>query len=333
MLPSKLIRKKAQNHWPKILETLGINAAYLKNVHGACPVCGGHDRWRFDNKEGHGTFYCNKCGAGDGFKLLQIYHNWSFPYTLKIVSNLLGITEHYSVKLDNGNLHLGESNNLFQSKLLTEEEKNKRRYRLLITWQGSRLITFDDPVDKYLKTRGIKLKTFPTSLRYHPCLPYYEDQKLIGKLPAMLAIVKDKYNQPITIHRTYLGDGCKADVIEPKKLMPPIVSKATNGAAIKLYEPINGSLALSEGIENALSYYFAMQEFPSWATISAGGMEKVLLPTSVNEVTILVDNDERGRQAALTLSHRLSTEGRSVKRVIPLKIGQDLNDILLEGDL
>ncbi len=43
----------------------------IKNRHQACPVCGGADRFRFDDKEGRGTWFCNQCGAGDGLKLVE----------------------------------------------------------------------------------------------------------------------------------------------------------------------------------------------------------------------------------------------------------------------
>ncbi|MCL7666907.1 DNA primase, partial [Klebsiella pneumoniae] len=34
------------------------------------PVCGGKDRFRFDDQEGRGTWFCNQCGAGDGLALV-----------------------------------------------------------------------------------------------------------------------------------------------------------------------------------------------------------------------------------------------------------------------
>ncbi len=34
-------------------------------------MCGGSDRFRFDDKEGRGTWFCNQCGAGDGLKLVE----------------------------------------------------------------------------------------------------------------------------------------------------------------------------------------------------------------------------------------------------------------------
>ncbi|MBA7855022.1 toprim domain-containing protein [Enterobacter sp. RHBSTW-00901] len=59
----------ACGHWPRILPALGVKV--IKNRHQACPVCGGSDRFRFDDKEGRGTWFCNQCGAGDGLKLVE----------------------------------------------------------------------------------------------------------------------------------------------------------------------------------------------------------------------------------------------------------------------
>ncbi|HHK5628339.1 TPA: primase-helicase zinc-binding domain-containing protein [Serratia marcescens] len=36
-----------------------------------CPVCGGKDRFRFDNLQGRGTWFCNQCGSGDGLNLVE----------------------------------------------------------------------------------------------------------------------------------------------------------------------------------------------------------------------------------------------------------------------
>lgn len=61
--------KQACGHWPRILPALGVKV--IKNRHQACPVCGGSDRFHFDDKEGRGTWFCNQCGAGDGLKLVE----------------------------------------------------------------------------------------------------------------------------------------------------------------------------------------------------------------------------------------------------------------------
>ncbi|EDS5544923.1 DNA primase, partial [Salmonella enterica subsp. enterica serovar Paratyphi A] len=61
--------KQACGYWPRILPALGVKV--IKNRHQSCPVCGGSDRFRFDDKEGRGTWFCNQCGAGDGLKLVE----------------------------------------------------------------------------------------------------------------------------------------------------------------------------------------------------------------------------------------------------------------------
>lgn len=61
--------RQSCGHWPRILPALGVKV--IKNRHQACPVCGGSDRFRLDDKEGRGTWFCNQCGAGDGLKLVE----------------------------------------------------------------------------------------------------------------------------------------------------------------------------------------------------------------------------------------------------------------------
>ncbi|WP_275042482.1 primase-helicase zinc-binding domain-containing protein, partial [Serratia marcescens] len=56
--------------WPVILPALGI-ALQPSGKPQPCPSCGGKDRFRFDNQDGRGTWFCNQCGAGDGLNLVE----------------------------------------------------------------------------------------------------------------------------------------------------------------------------------------------------------------------------------------------------------------------
>ncbi|MXR67981.1 hypothetical protein GNT65_04745 [Shewanella sp. JBTF-M18] len=60
----------ANGHWLNVLNGLGISVN--GNKHQACPVCGGKDRFRFDDKDGRGTWFCNQCepNSGDGLALV-----------------------------------------------------------------------------------------------------------------------------------------------------------------------------------------------------------------------------------------------------------------------
>ena len=66
----KAIADAARGRWEEILAHFHIQLP-PRGKHGPCPACGGKDRFRFDDKEHRGTFYCSACGAGDGFYLLR----------------------------------------------------------------------------------------------------------------------------------------------------------------------------------------------------------------------------------------------------------------------
>ena len=67
------ITSQAVNKWQSIFNSLGIVVGNGK--HCPCPVCGGKDRFRFDNKNGRGTYICNQCGSGDGLNLIKNYYH------------------------------------------------------------------------------------------------------------------------------------------------------------------------------------------------------------------------------------------------------------------
>ena len=60
----------ACGNWPELLAAVGIDTP-SRGKHGPCPVCGGSDRFRLDDKGGRGTWICNQCGAGDGLDLVS----------------------------------------------------------------------------------------------------------------------------------------------------------------------------------------------------------------------------------------------------------------------
>ncbi|MFN1150317.1 primase-helicase zinc-binding domain-containing protein, partial [Serratia liquefaciens] len=62
------VRNKASGYWQSILERMNIST---NRSEGPCPACGGNTRYRFDDKDGRGTYFCSHCGAGTGLDLVM----------------------------------------------------------------------------------------------------------------------------------------------------------------------------------------------------------------------------------------------------------------------
>jgi len=90
---------QAAGQWPRLLMELGgLTQEQLTDRHQPCPACGGTDRYRWDNDDGPGGFFCNQCGgkdhaggAGSGLDLLLRVTNWEFKDACRRVEQHLGI--------------------------------------------------------------------------------------------------------------------------------------------------------------------------------------------------------------------------------------------------
>ena len=50
------IQDKAIGRWRTLLPFLGVEERFLSSKHGPCPICGGTDRFRWDDKAGSGSY-------------------------------------------------------------------------------------------------------------------------------------------------------------------------------------------------------------------------------------------------------------------------------------
>lgn len=89
------IRAAARGQWRQIHAALGIPPETLTDRHQPCPCCGGRDRFRYDDKDGSGSFICSHFanGGGDGFHLVEHYLDCGFPAALRAVAGILGMGE------------------------------------------------------------------------------------------------------------------------------------------------------------------------------------------------------------------------------------------------
>ena len=84
--------------WPDLLAHFcGLTPDQLTDKHQPCPLCGGEDRYRFDDKDGTGSWYCNQCGGknhtgggGSGMDLLMRRTSLTFKDAAKRIEQHLG---------------------------------------------------------------------------------------------------------------------------------------------------------------------------------------------------------------------------------------------------
>lgn len=86
------VKQAAQGRWSAILPNLGITLPPI-NKHAPCPACGGMDRFRFVDQDGHGTFFCGQGGngtvGGDGFALIKHARHCDDAAALKMVRDFI----------------------------------------------------------------------------------------------------------------------------------------------------------------------------------------------------------------------------------------------------
>jgi putative DNA primase/helicase len=104
-MPRDII-EAARGKWPEILHALaGLSTDQLSDTHQPCPLCGGTDRYRFDDLDGTGSWFCNQCGgrhqsggAGSGMELLLRRTDWDFATAARRIEAHLGLPPEASPK-------------------------------------------------------------------------------------------------------------------------------------------------------------------------------------------------------------------------------------------
>lgn len=300
----------ATGKWRGILLDLGVPAEMLVNRHGPCPMCGGKDRFRFDNKEGSGSFICSHCGGGDGMRLAELFTGKAFAEVASDIDRIVG-----NLKPDvPGKPDLGP------------EEMARAIREVAALCQP---VAEGDLVSRYLASRGI-CGPVPDVLRFASRLRDGEG----GVRPAMVASVRDASGKAVTLHRTFLrpDGGAKAEMATPRKLMP---GPLPDVIAVRL-APAGETLGVAEGIETALAASI-MSGLPVWACLTAGFMAKFVPPEGVRCVVVFADDDTSftGQTAAYTLARRLvakklDAQVRVAGEPFRLPRNRDWNDVLRE---
>lgn len=293
------IQEQAKGRWRSILPMMGIPGEVLNGKQHPCPVCGGKDRFRFDDKEGTGSSYCNQCGARHGIDMVMAMKGLAFKDAVQEVRGVLGESVYQKPR-----------------PAMTEEE---RMAGIKAVWRDSRPVTAGDPVHAYMVARGIDNVLMETdTIR---CIPRYRYE---GRTVAvMLTKMTGPDGAGVTLQRNYIENGRKI----ARAFMPGTIPVDTVDARIMRH---GDHLGVAEGVETAVAA-FKLHGVPSWATLTAGYMAKWTPPEGVKRVTIFGDNDASftGHFAAYKLARRLDAMVRKSERDmridvrIPETIGRD----------
>jgi hypothetical protein len=217
---------------------------------------------------------------------------------------------------------------------------------LLNNWDGSRLAPTERKTDdmlaaaqciwsaagpiagtlviKYLKdVRRIDTRVLPDNdaLRFHPHCPFDRIQA-----PCLIAAYRDVATDEFAgIHRIAL----MPDVFTGAKVQRRTLGSWPMPRAIKLW-PAGEHLFVGEGIETVLAAATRFGMRPAWAAGSSGNIKRfpVLAKT---RLTLLVDHDAGGIEAAKICTQRWRAVGRKVERRRPKRNGADFNDIVPRG--
>ncbi len=209
-----------------------------------------------------------------------------------------------------------------------DEEKrfNERKALAAKLWGLSEPLE-GSPSQLYLERRGIKLRPrLGEALRFSRSTAFGTEW-----FPAMVAAIRDVHsNELIGVHLTAHEISGVPIKREGKTLRR--IKGNKRGGAVKLSpdDLIGGALCVGEGIETSLS---AMQLLHAhgWSTLDAGGLKHFPVLERVKQLTIAVDADKAGFEAARELTAIWRRAGRDVFHMQPQEPNADLNDVVMRG--
>lgn len=277
--------ERARGRWIDILRSVGLPEKIFNKKSQPCPMCGGTDRFTFDDRDGRGTFICRGCQvSGDGVELVKKFKGIEFKEAAALIERFIGSAKIHAPTV----------------------APDGQKYKLAMAemWKRSSPLTGDDIASRYLHRRGITVGLPASSLRTANNLAYFDEKKVTGYFPAMIANFRSPDNATGILHRTYLSEpGAKADVPKAKLFMP---GQVPVGGAVRLGAAAE-TMGIAEGIETALAAAM-IHKITVWATLSAGALTKWQPPLGVKHIIIFADVDASftGQTSAYQLATRLT---------------------------
>jgi Toprim domain/CHC2 zinc finger len=262
---------------------------------GACPNCGGHDRFSINTQKQ--VFLCRGCNAkGNVIALVQFLDGVAFREAVEILSG------NHAIAKDAWKPREPQQRTLATA---TSTADALKVWREGVDPRGTL-------VDLYLAGRRLDLgeDLAGAVLRWHP------------RTKAMLALFRDiRTDEPRAISRTFINDA--AMKIE-RKFLGPVA-----GCAVKLDadEDVTNALHIGEGVETTMTARQAEDRRPAWALGSAGAIAAFPLISGIECLTLLAEHCDANARAIKQCGDRWHEAGREVLINEPIG-GKDLNDAL-----
>ncbi|MCC8397267.1 zinc-binding protein [Paraburkholderia sp. MMS20-SJTR3] len=328
--------KLSPEQWVALLQKYGVPATSLTGKGAPCPICGGNDRFTYDNKRGRGDWVCRKCNegsmkAGDGFEL---------------ICKAAGITFRELMLELAGGIPLPASDTPRFSRTAPSPGRKAdpawARKRLESMWNSAVVHGRDDLMSRYLRARVPGLDLLPSPALRLAMLEYRHEKKVIGEWPGILARFTLPDGRLGTLHRTFLDRSkpAKATIITndgevlPSKMNDVTLNKL-NGGAVRLMEPVNGEIGVGEGLESVLGAHMLFG-VPVWYCLNRVLLSDFVVPDGlgIRVVHIFADFDavdpktrkSPGMADALVLARRLRADGYTAIVHRPKVRGTDFAD-------
>lgn len=313
--------KLSPEQWLALLQRYGVPASSLNGKGAPCPICGGTDRFTYDNKRGRGDWVCRKCNdgdrmAGDGYQLICRSAGISFRELM--------------VELEGGTLAQTRSQARRMPASPAPGQKRKidpawAQKHLDSMWDRAVAVGFDSAAARYLRSRVPGLTVAPSPALRMGMLEYRHEKKVLGQWPGILARFTLPDGRLGTLHRTFLdrSTAAKATIItNDGEILPPKLNDVTlrrlNGGAVRLMDPVDGEIGVAEGMETAYAAHMLFG-VPVWFCLNRILLADFVVPDGlgIRVVHVFADFDavdprtrkSPGVDAALTLAKRLRAEG------------------------
>jgi phage/plasmid primase-like uncharacterized protein len=282
---------------------------------GACPVCGGTDRFSINVRKQ--VFHCRGCRVGgDIITMVQHIDGCAFAAAIETLTG----------------------DELRRIMVPADQPKRTDKDRIasaLQWWKDAGPITGTIGIAYLEHERG--LTELPPNvhdvMRFHPyCIFGQDDAGQSRNVPAIICLLRDVItDKPTGIHRIALhSDG---------KLIGRMGLGIKQGSAVKLWgnAEVTTALVVGEGIETTLAAATRVQHHntllrPAWSLVDASNIASfpVLPGGTIEHLTVLCDADhnDAGQRAACTCAKRWTATGCDVEVLTPDVLGEDFNDLI-----